>query len=864
MKKFLTTVAIILPLLSFSQGWIWQSQIQGETYLKTISVVTHSDGRIFTLLEYSGTLTVSGNSVSSNAGTNDIAVVAFSADGSFLWIQTMGSNDAEIAVGIAIDEANNCLYVNGDFKNTCSFGGAASLTSDGLFDAFLAKYSLNGTLLNARRIAWGSTSQRATSLCVDNSGNVVATGIFLDAASFDGGISLTGNGITSNYVVKYNADGTIQWAKKALGQYNVTWFRDIKPYSGGYVIAGQFRDTLFLDVQNIVSQTANLDMFLYAIDNNGNGQWVRTIKGKLGDDQFNRVTVSDHIYLSGVSKSDTLVIQTDGSNFLTIPGSNAGNFDMMIMSYTTSGTYRWHKKYGSAGDDRALFVDAQNTTLAVGGYYSDAITIEGQSPSFNADAEGFNSVYTSEGALSTLNSFNGAGSDYIRAIKYFSGGNLIVAGESNSGQMDFGTMSAINGSSGNYFAFIAKWGCMDALSFTHTPVSCLDGFGMPVVNDGTATATPAGGRAPYTYAWSNGQNTQTATGLGLNTYNVTVTDANNCTITGSVTITASPSVSLAVTSFADNTCIGGNNGSVTVTASNGKTPYGYLWNTTPVQNTATASGLAAGTYICTVTDGCGNTATASKSIVLNSNLNATLAVTHVSCGTLTDGSIVANPTGNGSPFSFAWSNGASTQTINNLAAGTYTVTITDFCYATVVRTATVTQPAKITFSNITGYCAGNTCSGAIQITVSGGYPPYTYLWSNGQTGPMAVSLCSGIYQLTVTDSRYCTAVSKKIRVKKQGNCVEYTTTGAESKTNEYNVTIYPNPVSDNIVVSKSGGDAPFSVAIYDVTGKKVYETGENIITENTFNIDVTRWKRGLYMIVVLVEETPFYERILIQ
>lgn len=864
MKKALTFFTFFIPLLAFSQGWIWQSQIQGETYLKTISVVTHSDGRSFILLEYAGTISVSGNSLVSNAGTNDIAVVAFAANGSFLWMKSIGSNDAEIAAGIAIDETNNCLYINGDFKNTCYFDGGSPLTSDGLFDAFLAKFSLDGTLLNSRRIAWGATSQRAVSLCVDNSGNVVATGLFLDAASFDGGISLTGNGTTSNYIVKYNVAGTIQWAKKTLGQYNVTWFRDIKPYTGGYIIAGQFRDTLFLDVQTIVSQTANLDMFLYAIDNNGNGQWVRTIKGKLGDDQFNRVTVSDHIYFSGVTKSDTLVIQTDGTNFQTVPVSNAGNFDMMILSYTTTGNYRWHKKYGSAGDDRALFVDAQNSTLAVGGFYSAAITIEGQTPSFNAGAEGFNAVYTSEGALSTLNSFNGTASDYIRAVKYFNGGNQIVAGESNSDQMAFGSFSATNGAPGNYFAFLAKWGCLDAVAVTHTPVSCLDGFGMPVDNDGTATANPAGGRAPFTYLWSDGQSTQTATGLGLSTYHVTVTDANNCTLTGSVTITASPAVSLAVTSFTNNTCVGGNNGSVTVTTSNGKTPYSYVWNTSPAQNTVTASGLAAGTYICTVTDGCGNTASASQSIVLNSNLNATLDVTHVSCGTLTDGSITAVPSGNGSPFSYAWSTGVSTQTISNLAAGTYTVTVRDICNATVVRSASVTQPAKITFSNLTGYCAGNTCSGAILITVSGGYPPYSYSWSDGQTSPMPIGLCDGSYTLTVTDSRGCTAVSKKIKVNKKGNCVEYSISGAEAKTNEYNFTVYPNPVTDNIVVSKSGGDVPFSVSIYDITGKKVYETDEEGITENAVEINVTRWNRGLYMIVIMAEEIPHSQRILIQ
>ena len=148
-----------------------------------------------------------------------------------------------------------------------------------------------------------------------------------------------------------------------------------------------------------------------------------------------------------------------------------------------------------------------------------------------------------------------------------------------------------------------------AVTAIATNVSCFGG------NNGTATAIPTGGTGTYTYLWSNGQVTNPAINLTAGTYTVSVTDANLCMVTASVIITEpAESLQAIITSQTNVTCFGYSDGNATVTAAGGTMPYTYVWNTTPVQTTSTASNLVAGTYTVTVTDS--NNCTANYSVTL--------------------------------------------------------------------------------------------------------------------------------------------------------------------------------------------------------------------------------------------------------
>lgn len=289
------------------------------------------------------------------------------------------------------------------------------------------------------------------------------------------------------------------------------------------------------------------------------------------------------------------------------------------------------------------------------------------------------------------------------------------------------------------------------LTLSSTPETALN------ANNGTATAAPGGGTPNYTYAWSNGANTATLTNLPPGTYTVTVRDANNCTISNSVTVNPFVCAGLILgINTIPVTCQGLANGSATAVP-NGSSGYTFLWS-----NGATAQtigNLVPGTYTATVTDPAGCTASNSGSVSEPPALTLAINSTGITCNGFSDGtaSMVAN---GGTPtYTYAWSNGQTTQTINGLAAGTYTATLTDGNGCSSSRTATIGQPSalNLSFSTQSVACFGGN-SGGITTNSSGGTPTYTYLWNNAQTTQNLNNLTSGTYTVTLRDANGCTLV----------------------------------------------------------------------------------------------------------
>ncbi len=276
-------------------------------------------------------------------------------------------------------------------------------------------------------------------------------------------------------------------------------------------------------------------------------------------------------------------------------------------------------------------------------------------------------------------------------------------------------------------------------------------------NDGAVNVNVTGGTSPYTYAWSNGATTENMIGLTAGTYNVTVTDANGCTATESVTVTQPVSGISASTATTNVSCNGGNDGTVDLTVTGGTAPYTYLWsNTATTQNLA---GLEAGTYDVTVTDANGCTTTASAEVGQPEVLSASGVATNISCNGEIDGEVNLTVSGGTVPYTYVWSNTATTQNLAGLEAGTYSVTVTDANGCTANASVTVTEPAALS-ANIT---LDNhlTCSddnnGGATVEVTGGMVPYTYEWDNQATTASVTNLTLGNHSVTITDKSGCTA-----------------------------------------------------------------------------------------------------------
>ena len=227
----------------------------------------------------------------------------------------------------------------------------------------------------------------------------------------------------------------------------------------------------------------------------------------------------------------------------------------------------------------------------------------------------------------------------------------------------------------------------------------------------------------------------------------------------SVTIGA---LSATTTGQINVTCFGGSNGSVTASPTGGAGQYTYSWNTNPVKTTATASGLAAGTYTVTVTDVAGCTATAQATITQPAVISLSSASIHPACqGSNVGSAVVSVLSGGTGPFSYSWNTTPvqNNDTALNLSSGTYTATVTDASGCTKTSSITITQAPAMTLStNGSNVSCNGGNNGSATAQVTGGTNPITYSWNTSpvQTTATISSLTAGSYVVTSTDNVGCT------------------------------------------------------------------------------------------------------------
>ncbi len=369
-------------------------------------------------------------------------------------------------------------------------------------------------------------------------------------------------------------------------------------------------------------------------------------------------------------------------------------------------------------------------------------------------------VANASGILSCANAsilLNGNGSSTGTDFSYFwstADGNIIA---------DPMTLNPEINLAGTYVLTVANNsnGCTSTASVTvqapigiiTTPISnniSCNGF-----NDGNINVNVTQGLPPYQYIWSNGANTAAINNLAAGSYAVTVTDANTCQITESFFISEPSILNLSLNANGE-TSAGANNGNAMANVSGGTPPYNYAWSNGGT--TAFISSLSPGDYTVTVTDASN---CQMMDVVSVSEFGCTLSLTvdaiNISCFGLNDGSLTAIPSAGSAPYTFLWSNGATTQNLSNLSAGTYTVTATDANNCSMIATGMISQAAQLNAfaSNIINIDCANP-KGSVELIVNGGNEPYTFLWSDPS---LPNQICNpGTYTVTVSDDNACSTI----------------------------------------------------------------------------------------------------------
>ena len=279
-------------------------------------------------------------------------------------------------------------------------------------------------------------------------------------------------------------------------------------------------------------------------------------------------------------------------------------------------------------------------------------------------------------------------------------------------------------------------------------------------NDGTASAYPTGGTPPYYYNWSTGSHSQTIIGLSPGIYSVTVTDNNDCMNVDTVTVYEyiCPETVEVEADVLNVLCYGDCDGSITITSvTGGEEPYTYEWSTG--DSTTTINNLCEGTYSVVVTDSKNCSYGYAYYVEQPDELKANATGTDETANGANDGTATANPSGGTPPYQYNWSNGATTQSISNLAPGQYTVTVTDENLCTDIATVHVNSfecGGLEIIADVNPPVCNEDCNGSIEIMhVQNAQYPLTYKWSTGATDSIVSNLCNGSYSVTVTDAKNC-------------------------------------------------------------------------------------------------------------
>jgi gliding motility-associated-like protein len=293
-----------------------------------------------------------------------------------------------------------------------------------------------------------------------------------------------------------------------------------------------------------------------------------------------------------------------------------------------------------------------------------------------------------------------------------------------------------------------------SLEATEVAITCYN------AGNGAASAIASGGTGPYNYLWSNGESGTSITNLSPGIYILTATDSKGCTALVSSDITEPPVLSSTINA-SNASCFGANNGTLTTISAGGTLPYVYQWSNGAAN--ASLNNLPAGAYILTLTDGNGCSGVFSSSISEPALLSVISDAVDINCNGNSNGVVSATGSGGTLPYSYQWSNGASTAIINGLSPQQYTLTLTDGNGCSAKSSATITEPMLLSgLATETDVLCNGGNNGLVSVVCSGGTLPYNYLWSNGSTESQTSGLIAGTYNLTVTDEQGCSKVITSI------------------------------------------------------------------------------------------------------
>jgi len=711
-KIFIPLLFILFYLPSLAQPTVEWSNTYGGSFADIPrSVLALTDGGYL----IAGLTMSDDNDISNNNGKGDGWLMRTDAAGNLLWQESYGDIfQDEIKKIIPANDGG--FLIAGYRSSLVASNGTQGITSD----FWVAKINDTGIILWERN--FGRTGSEA----------------ILDVVATNDGYLLLGNsdsplfadngyrGQIDPVLLKINNAGQQLWIRRWGGVQN-DFATGLHLLNNGRIVVSGYADSKYNNHHGA------MDGWLTYLNGNGQLVWSKFFGGDQ-DDQLLSVTggPGDQIYAAGFSYSK--------DQDLT---ENAGRKDAWLIKVNTAGNLLWSKNYGGDGQDAFNKIIAKNNSVYAAGYtWSSENT---PTPSLGIKDFWLTNI-DGNGNLNWESTYGGNRSEEIFAFDFSEDDGLLLAGAT---QTKFNGMVEENNGMEDFFLVRLE-------GSGPTELNVNIGEDRTICRGSSINLNASfPGCVDCMISWEDGTTTtvRNVTPTVTTTYSITITNIDGITASDEVTIFVSELPELSISLTGENLCAGD---AIMLNTDTQNCPgCSYDWNDGNTQ--ANRSLIVADdiTYSLTITNEDGCSASQSIAVPVQEVINFTGVTVPVTCQGSNDGQITLD-NNSGNTINFAWNNGATGTTLNNLSAGLYTVTAGAIGFCAEVATYEITEPDELMLSaNFTSVGCFNQNNGSISTSIGGGLPPYDFIWNNGAVTASQNNLGAGNYAVTITDNNGC-------------------------------------------------------------------------------------------------------------
>ena len=582
----LTLLLVLLCSSVISNGQppvAWADNIIGQGFDETFDVALDTSRNVFICGQVEFTSYFSGYPLST-AGIHDIYLAKYSPAGALLWAKREGGVGGDKAISVGVDRAGNS-YISGEYEEDFTFG-TTNVEADAGNNFFVAKYDPSGNFKWVKTFQGGSEAIRGFAITVDPDGNVYAGGTFRDEAIYDGTNLYNTRGSSDVLIVKFTTTGHLVWAKR-IGGSGSEEITGMAVKGDKFYVTGYFSGGCKFG-STTVNSYGDMDFYLAQYDTAGTYQWAKHGGSSDVDQGLDvNVNINGEVLCTGNFRGTATFSGTDIT-------SN-GYVDAFIVSYDDSGNLLWAKNYGGGGADGGTgIVNVLNGNIFFTGDFAGLAHFDTLDVTSYGDVDIFAAKCDAVGNAEWIKGVGGPDGERGRSIAVDKFGNAFVNGEYwyyitlDTFQLT-GTLliDAFLTRIGNYPICHANAQVSNALVCYN---SCT----------GAAYAMPTG-ESPFSYQWTTAfqQTSDSVYSLCPGSYTVTITDAFGCVATESVTLNQPPQL-ISNATVIDETCINCHDGEIDITIGGGTAPYQFLWSDGSLSEDR--SNLSTGTYYLCVTD----------------------------------------------------------------------------------------------------------------------------------------------------------------------------------------------------------------------------------------------------------------------